>query len=71
MPIETKITCDYCQRDITYSRGGYDHSLVLSDRKYGPDSQYVFTYYMEPCLDKDKYFCGFGCLKEWLKKQGK
>lgn len=68
MPKEIKILCDNCNRDLTYSRGGYDHCLILSDRKYGPDSCWVTGYYMEPEIDGDKYFCGKGCLKRWLEK---
>lgn len=66
MSKKVKYICDACERDITYSQGGYEHSLILYDRKYGPDSNIIITYYMYPLLDEEKIFCGFGCLKKWL-----
>ena len=64
-----KLLCDHCKTDLTYSRGGYDHCLRLSDRKFGPDSCAVADYYMEPLLDDEKIFCGFACLKKWLEEK--
>ena len=63
---EIKIICDNCNRDLTYSMGGYDHCLMLKDRKFGPNSSIVLDYYMNPLLESDKFFCGFGCLKKWI-----
>lgn len=68
MPLESKITCDHCNADLTFSRGGYDHCLKLSDREYGPLGNIVLDYLIYPIIDKDKYFCGLGCLKKWTEK---
>ena len=67
----SKILCNQCTGDLTYSMGGYDHCLTLKDRCYGPEGSAVSDYYMVPCLEEDKFFCGFGCLKKWIEKEGK
>jgi hypothetical protein len=64
-----KIFCDNCNADLTFSNGGYDHCLRLSDRKYGPNGPWVLDYLMMPLLDKDMIFCGFGCLEKWMEKR--
>lgn len=64
-----KITCDHCERDLTYSGGCVEHSLVLSDRHFsGPPGPPVIDVYFVPLLEEDKHFCDFRCLNEWLKK---
>jgi len=69
MSRKMKILCDNCESDLTYSRGGYDHCLILSDRKYGPYCDMIIDYYIYPIIDEDKFFCGIGCLKKWLEKE--
>ena len=61
-----KIFCDHCERDLTLSKGGYDHCLYLQDKKYGRNRSNVIDYYMEPLLEEEAFFCGFECLKRWL-----
>lgn len=64
--MSNKILCDYCNQDLTYSYGRFDHCLILKDRKYGPNSDAIIDCYICPIIDEDKYFCGKGCLKKWL-----
>jgi len=68
MTIETKITCDHCKKDLTYSSGGVDSSLVLTNRNYGPNSAVVLDYLINDLLQEDHHFCGFGCLKKWIEE---
>lgn len=67
MTKKEKIECDFCKRDITYSNGGYDHSIIIQDRKYGPDSDIIIDYYTNPILNKRHDFCGLKCLENWIK----
>ncbi len=64
-----KTLCDACNADLTFSNGGYDHCLKLSDRYYGPDSDVIIDYYMYPLLENDVLFCGFVCLEKWMEKR--
>ncbi len=71
MPKVIKITCDNCEKDLTYSRGGIDYCLVLDTREYGPNSNVILAYASRPEIDETKYFCGIGCLKLWIEKNSK
>jgi hypothetical protein len=64
-----QIKCDGCDHDLTYSKGGYDHCLVLEDREYGPNSQVVLGYMTYPEIQNDCYFCGIKCLKKWIQEK--
>jgi hypothetical protein len=64
-----KYLCDNCEKDLTYSGGCIDHCLKLSDRHYGPSSDFVFDVYIYPLLKEDLFFCGFGCLEKWIEKR--
>jgi hypothetical protein len=66
-----KMLCDTCNADLTYSRGGYDHCLRLTDRYYGPESDIVLDYFSSPLLEKHCLFCGFACLEKWMGKRKK
>ncbi len=68
---KTSISCDFCNSDLTYSNGGYDHCLHLIDRRYGPSGSIIIDYYMLPLLDEDLYFCGFMCLEKWFENRSK
>lgn len=66
----TYICCSHCKRDLTHSGGSYDHSLILSDRKFGPpDGWPVFDIFILPIIEKDHHFCGLGCLVAWANFQ--
>lgn len=68
---QIEISCDFCGRQLKYSRGGYDYILHLSNRKIGPEGSSVLDYLSYPCIENDADFCGLGCLKEWLKNDMK
>ncbi len=64
-----KYYCDFCNCDLTDSNGGSRWRLKLSNDVMNENSSMTtFDIFWIPPIedDKDKYFCGFGCLKKWL-----
>lgn len=60
--------CDYCNADISESKGIPNYRLHLSCSAapdYGGISLDVMMY---PPIDSPKDFCGLGCLKKWIDK---
>lgn len=68
---KTEVKCDYCRKDLTYSRGGYDYVLSLKNRRIGPNGDAVLAYMSIPSIDCDCDFCGTACLEKWLKNDMK
>jgi hypothetical protein len=66
MTLITKITCDQCQKDLTFSDGAIDNCLILKERCYGPDSNVVRGTTLHPILVSDLHFCNFDCLRKFL-----
>lgn len=68
---QIKILCDFCESDITDSQGFPRYRLVLSQESLPVLGGCVCDVLVQPPLDEVKYFCGVGCLKEWVKKSVK
>ncbi len=71
MTYEIKITCDNCDKDLTYTSNAIDYRLTLKDEKKRtyPDTNVVTSMMIYPSLkDGEKNFCGLGCLKIWVNK---
>lgn len=66
-----KIQCDYCDNDLTYSDGITKHRLKLVCENAPYINCNVIDFYVYPILEEEKHFCGFGCLKKWMEKEGK
>ncbi|CAH1657722.1 hypothetical protein CHELA1G11_13011 [Hyphomicrobiales bacterium] len=68
MSAETKVTCDGCSDDITYTDGMAEQSLalVLRHRRVKDHSAPVHCALIAPLIDETKHFCGFDCLRKWL-----
>lgn len=66
MTIETKILCDHCNTDLTYSRNSIDYRLGLINQNKPSQGGFVTDMMMYPILDRDKHFCGMICLKRWV-----
>lgn len=68
MTTKHEIICDNCDRAQT---SGEEYCLSLVNRnipkKRGDVISAVFVY---PPLDKDLDFCGMGCLKQYIEKEG-
>lgn len=71
MPSQTKITCDGCGRDRTWTGNSVDYRLALVVQRIpaGPPdrngSVSVFDMMIHPPIDQDAYFCGLDCLDKW------
>jgi len=67
---ETKITCDGCGNDLTYTGNEEEYRLALNlERKtIHPDITYVTSMYFIPPIKKNKHFCGIECIEKWLEQ---
>lgn len=67
--INTKITCDNCEKDLSTTNNCTDYRLVLRDESIPPKSGFVTLVARYPSLrDGQKDFCGIGCLRVWISK---
>jgi len=66
---DIKITCDNCEKDLSSTAGMPDFRLKLSSESLPNTSDITFAVYVSPDIDEDLYFCGLGCLKEWIMGQ--
>ncbi len=67
MGLEHKITCDYCDQDITYTSNCVDYRLHLGNERKGVRNPNlpVTQMHIYPIIKQSVYFCGLGCLKGW------
>ena len=65
---KTEITCDSCERKIERQIGYSTHFLSLSNMYMSPGGGVSYDVMELPILDDDLYFCGIGCLKNWINK---
>jgi len=66
-----KITCDNCNKDLTYTGNCVDYRLKLMDENIPTQSTCVTTRMLYPSLKNgSKHFCGMGCLKVWVHGYG-
>jgi len=65
-----KITCDNCERDITYTGNSIDWRIALINERVpiSPDLTCVADMMIYPPLKHDCHFCGKECLKSWINK---
>ncbi len=66
--IETTITCDACERDISPKITSYPHDYILrlTQEDVAICGGATYALMMSPLLERDLYFCGFGCLKKYV-----
>lgn len=64
----TKITCDHCGNDITYTSNCDDFRVVLSSEAmaHTPGGGAVTLMYVTPQFPQPHYFCGERCLVRWI-----
>ena len=64
-----EVKCDFCGRDLTWGGNCDDYCLELKCKHIppGPPDEngcvFVFDVLIEPPIEKDYVFCGFGCMK--------
>lgn len=63
-----KITCDACERDLTYTGNCVEYRLALNVESIPANSGFVTLMHLSPDIDGSKHFCGLRCLKKWASK---
>jgi len=65
----TKIECDYCNRDLTYTSNSIDYILSLYSKRMmcydGPVTDMMIC----PEIEMEHNFCGMSCLKRWVNSE--
>lgn len=65
----TKIICDDCTADLSFSHGFETHYLELKLCTAPFDNTFVYDLMVIPPINKDKFvFCGLKCLELSLQK---
>ena len=66
MPIEIKITCDSCDKDITQTDAMPRYRLKLSSERLPHSCGMVYAVHVAPAIDKEVYFCNISCLRKYV-----
>lgn len=61
----TKITCDSCERDITYTDDMPAFRLRLTTESLQHLADMICAVIVDPQLERDYYFCDLACLCNW------
>ena len=63
-----KVTCDGCEKDLTYTGNCEDWRLVLANQAIPqpPGDGFVTLMAAYPPVDRTHHFCDLACLKAWL-----
>lgn len=72
MPIETKITCDACNKDLTYTGNCEDYRISVKNEHIPSrrDMAAVTLMAISPPLKGNMYFCGVSCIKKYFLEIG-
>ena len=65
------VTCDHCQRDITYANNCNTYRISLSNESMliHPCTNPEITMAFYPHLSHNMNFCNMDCLKSWVTKE--
>jgi len=67
----TVIICDSCNSDISPKITSYPHEYILKlsafDVAEHSENGAIYSIMMVPPLEKDLYFCGLECVRNYLK----
>lgn len=73
---QVKITCDSCERDLTYTGNCEDYRLILSYEsklpwyyEHGETCGAVTDMGILPPINRKHVFCDMGCLEKWMDKK--
>jgi hypothetical protein len=76
MPADTRVTCDHCHLDITYTRNSVDYRVVVGSQVVPtlPNSDGVGTMVTDMMIydpfPETAYFCSKQCLFRWAQSKG-
>jgi len=64
---DTKITCDSCGNDLTYTGNCIDYRILVccEVKPLYPGSMSATAMGISPPLEGDHHFCGSICLRKW------
>jgi len=65
---ETKILCDNCSEDLTYTTNCVDYRLCLYNESMDVNSNIVTLAMRYPQLNRAYHFCRMDCLKKWVNR---
>lgn len=66
MSVDTKITCDCCNADLTETGSMPKFSLRISAEEIPHSTDIVFGVLVYPPIGSDKHFCDLKCMHSWL-----
>ena len=58
----TKIVCDKCDKNITYTSNCEDYRIAVTNERVRSRGGVVTDMALYPALESDLYFCGRSCL---------
>ena len=64
---EEKVLCDNCHIDLTECGPREDYRLVLKSERIPVVTVYTVDCIVHAPIEEDLYFCGLGCLRNWVK----
>lgn len=64
-----RITCDFCDKDLTTCGSMPTYALRLINREVRTSSDVVFAVAVYPLLKNDLDFCSVRCLKDWIARE--
>lgn len=62
----TRITCDHCEKDITYTENATGWRLAVINEPIPSRGEVVTSAMVYPLLERDMYFCSRQCLYVFL-----
>lgn len=65
---QIKITCDNCMNDITQTDATPAYRIELQAKPMPHSTSFIHDLCVMPPIDREMYFCGVGCLKQWVNK---
>ena len=65
----TTVACDNCGRDLTVTGNAEAYRLALLNQHIPSRGGFVTCMAEYPAIEADCYFCGIGCLSEWLARE--
>lgn len=63
------ITCDHCHQQLETCESVNGWRLRLTAESLREVGGVSIDIYILPPIDRDRYFCGVGCLAEWAKAE--
>lgn len=65
------VTCDFCERDLTFSGACLIPTLCLFEETRPAGTQVIVGNNWVPMINGTKHFCGLKCLELWVLNKNK